>query len=106
MLGRHVVSVSQEVAEAVRVWLEHGKRFDVGLLLRRIRASGVNDICTSTPAFFAACSMAASPPSPIRSASDTFFLLPALRVVELLLDLLHYGSTFASSGGLLTAQSF
>ena len=33
------VSLSQEVAEPVRVRLEHGERFDVGLLLRRVRAS-------------------------------------------------------------------
>ena len=39
MLGGHVVSLSQVVAEPVRVRLEHGERFHVGLLLRRIRAS-------------------------------------------------------------------
>ena len=39
MLGRHLVSLSQEVAEPVRVRLEHGERLDVGLLLRRIRAA-------------------------------------------------------------------
>ena len=40
---------------------------------------------TSWPAFFAAASTAAQPPSTIRSASETF-LPPRLRAVELLLD--------------------
>ena len=40
VLGGHMVPGAEVVAEAVRVRLEHGERFDVGLLLRRIRAPG------------------------------------------------------------------
>jgi len=38
MLGRHVVTMTEVVAESVRVRLEHGERFHVGLLLRCIGA--------------------------------------------------------------------
>ena len=60
---------------------------------------------TSWPAFFAAASTAAQPPSTIRSASETFFLpdcapLNSFRIAS------SPASTLASSPGWLASQSF
>ena len=67
---------------------------------------GVNGTCTSKPPSFAAFSTAAHPPSTIRSASETFFLPPACASLNSFWIPSRVFSTLASSGGLLTAQSF
>ena len=66
---------------------------------------GVKGTVTSWPAFFAACSTAAHPPSTIRSASETFFP-PDCALLKLCWIPSRVCSTFASSTGLLTSQSF
>ena len=71
-LGGDRVAALLVVAEAVGDRLEHRERLDVGLLLRGVRAPGrERHLSRSWPAFFAACSTPAQPPSTIRSASDT-----------------------------------
>ena len=106
MLGGHLVSISQVVAEPVRVRLEHGERFHVGLLLRRIRASGreghLHVVSGVLRRLLDGCASAEHD-----QVGKRDLLLPAgLRVVERLLNPSRVFSTFASSGGLLTAQSF
>ncbi len=59
----------------------------------------------SCPAFFAACSTAAHPPSTIRSASDTF-VPPDCEPLNSCWIFSSACSTFASSAGSLTSQSF
>ena len=66
---------------------------------------GVNGTFTSCPASFAAFSTAAQPPSTIRSASETF-LPPAAEALNSFWIASSFCSTFASSAGWLTSQSF
>ena len=66
---------------------------------------GANGTVTSTPAFFAAFSTAAQPPSTIRSASETF-LPPAAAALNSFWIPSSVSSTFASWAGWLTSQSF
>ena len=66
---------------------------------------GANGTVTSDPAFFAAASTAAQPPSTITSASDTF-LPPDSVALNALRTASSLSSTLASSAGWLTAQSF
>ena len=66
---------------------------------------GANGTVMSCPAFFAACSTAAHPPRTIRSASETFFPPDCERLKSCWICS-RVCSTFASSAGLLTSQSF
>src|SRR5271166_5158343 len=66
---------------------------------------GVNGTFTLWPAFFAASSTAAQPPRTIRSASETFFLLD-FELLNSCWIASSFFSTFASSAGWLTSQSF
>ena len=103
--GRRLLAGSEVVAEAVSGRLEHGKRLDVGLLLRCVRAPRRERNLTSCPAFLAACSTAAHPPRTIRSARDTFFP-PVCELLKSAWIPSRVCSTVASSAGLLTSQSF
>ena len=67
---------------------------------------GAKGTCTLWPASFAAFSTAAHPPRTITSASETFFLPLACASLNSFWIPSRVFSTFASSGGLLTAQSF
>ena len=58
------------------------------------------------PAFFAACSTAAHPPRTIRSASETFFFPPDCERLKSCWIFSSVCSTFDSSAGLFTFQSF
>ena len=64
-----------------------------------------NGTFTSCPAFFAASSIAASPPRTIRSASETFFAA-GLRGVEFFLDRLQLREHFGQFGGLIDFPIF
>ena len=66
---------------------------------------GVKGTFTSWPPFFAACSTAATPPSTIRSASETF-LPPVCAALNSFWMPSSFDSTLASSAGWLTSQSF
>jgi hypothetical protein len=66
---------------------------------------GEKGTLTSWPAFLAAASTAAQPPSTIRSASETF-LPPDCAPLNAFWIASSEGSTFASSAGWLTSQSF
>ena len=66
---------------------------------------GANGTVTSCPAFFAACSTAAQPPSTIRSASETF-VPPDCEPLKSCWICSRVCSTLASSAGSLTSQSF
>ena len=66
---------------------------------------GVKGTVTACPAFFAACSTPAHPPSTIRSASETF-LPPVCAPLNSLWMPSSVLSTFASCAGWLTSQSF
>ena len=66
---------------------------------------GAKGTSTSCPAFFAACSTAAHPPSTIRSARETCFP-PACEPLNSRWIPSRVRSTSASSAGLLTSQSF
>ena len=79
LLGGHAVRDLQIVAEAVRLGLEHRETVRVGLLLRGVRPAGGEGTSTSRPASFAAFSIAAEPPSTMRSASETFLPRSARR---------------------------
>ena len=89
MLGGHIVSVADVVAEPVRVRLEHGERFHVGLLLRRIGAPRrERHLHVGAAVLRGLLNGGASAQHDQVGKRD--LLVPAgLRVVELLLDLLQ-----------------
>ena len=89
MLGRHFVSVSQEVPEPVRVWLEHGKRFDVGLLLRCVRASRRERQLHVDARLLRRLLNGRITAEHDQIGQRHLLLAASLRVVELLLDLLQ-----------------
>ncbi len=66
---------------------------------------GEKGTATSWPAFFAAASTAAQPPSTIRSASETF-LPPVCAALNFFWIPSRAARAFASSAGWLTSQSF
>ncbi len=66
---------------------------------------GAKGTVTAWPAFFAAASIAALPPSTMRSASETFFL-PVWASLNPFCTFSRVASTLASCAGLLTSQSF
>ena len=105
LLRPALVARPEVVAEPVRRRLEHGERLDVGLLGDASVRPGENGTCTSWPAFWAACSTAAHPPSTIRSARETFFP-PVCEPLKSAWIPSRVCSTVASSAGSLTSQSF
>ena len=66
----------------------------------------MNGTCTAWPPSFAAFSTAAHPARTMRSASEIFFLPPACASLNAFWIVSSTASTLASSGGLLTSQSF
>ena len=66
---------------------------------------GANGTVMSCPAFFAACSTAAQPPSTIRSASETF-LPPDCDALKSCWTRSRACNTVPSSAGSLASQSF
>ena len=67
---------------------------------------GVKGTVTLWPAFSAACSIAAAPPSTMRSASDTFLPLDLLARLNFAWMASSVFNTLASCAGWLTAQFF
>ena len=105
-LGREILRGLDIIAETIGRRFEYGERLHIGHLLRCVRASRRERNLHALPCLFRRCLDGGTPAKNDNvPASETFFL-PDCDLLNSVWIFSRTGSTFASSAGWLTSQSF